>query len=108
MLRARPSVRPDFVILFGLMLGYSAPLRALPARSPACRWRCCADDARGHRLETVIEALVDGARNTLSVAMACACAGIVIGVVTITGLGIVFTQFVVGPGAELAAARRWC
>ena len=29
------------------------------------------------------------------VAMACACAGIVIGVVTITGLGIVFTQFVV-------------
>ena len=28
--------------------------------------------------------------------MACACAGIVIGVVTATGLGIVFTQFVVG------------
>jgi len=27
--------------------------------------------------------------------MACACAGIVIGVVTITGLGIVFTQFVI-------------
>jgi TRAP-type uncharacterized transport system fused permease subunit len=27
--------------------------------------------------------------------MACACAGVVIGVVTITGLGIVFTQFVV-------------
>jgi TRAP transporter 4TM/12TM fusion protein len=43
----------------------------------------------------VIDALVDGARNTLAVAMACACAGIVIGVVTITGLGIVFTQFVI-------------
>ena len=28
--------------------------------------------------------------------MACACAGIVIGCVTITGLGIVFTQIVVG------------
>ena len=28
--------------------------------------------------------------------MACACAGIVIGVVTITGLGITFTQFVIG------------
>ena len=43
----------------------------------------------------MIEALVDGARNTLAVAMACACAGIVIGCVTITGLGIVFTQVVV-------------
>ena len=36
-----------------------------------------------------------GAKNTLAVAMACACAGIVIGCVTITGLGIVFTQMVV-------------
>jgi TRAP-type uncharacterized transport system fused permease subunit len=44
---------------------------------------------------SVLDALIDGARNTLAVAMACACAGIVIGVVTITGLGIVFTQFVV-------------
>jgi TRAP-type uncharacterized transport system fused permease subunit len=44
----------------------------------------------------VLGALEDGARNTLSVAMACACAGIVIGCVTITGLGIVFTQMVIG------------
>jgi TRAP-type uncharacterized transport system fused permease subunit len=43
----------------------------------------------------VIEALEEGAKNTLAVAMACACAGIVIGCVTITGLGIVFTQLVV-------------
>ena len=39
--------------------------------------------------------MVDGARNTLSVALACAAAGIVVGVVTLSGLGIVFTQFVV-------------
>ena len=44
---------------------------------------------------SVVDALEDGARNTLAVAMACACAGIVIGCVTITGLGIVFTQMVV-------------
>ena len=37
------------------------------------------------------------------VAMACACAGIVIGCVTLTGMGISFTQFVVGAGAEHAA-----
>jgi TRAP-type uncharacterized transport system fused permease subunit len=48
----------------------------------------------------VLEALEDGARNTLAVAMACACAGIVIGCVTITGLGIVFTQMVVALAQE--------
>jgi TRAP-type uncharacterized transport system fused permease subunit len=45
--------------------------------------------------KTVLEALEEGARNTLAVAMACASAGIVIACVTITGLGIVFTQLVV-------------
>jgi TRAP-type uncharacterized transport system fused permease subunit len=44
----------------------------------------------------IIDAMVDGARNALPVALACACAGIVIAVVTISGLGIVFTQFVIG------------
>ena len=44
---------------------------------------------------TVIEALEGGARDALSVAMACACAGIVIGVISLTGLGITFTQAVV-------------
>ena len=44
---------------------------------------------------SVIEALIEGAKNTLAVAMACACAGIVIGCVSMTGLGITFTQFVV-------------
>jgi TRAP-type uncharacterized transport system fused permease subunit len=44
---------------------------------------------------SVLEALEEGAKNTLAVAMACACAGIVIACVTITGLGIVFTQVVI-------------
>ena len=48
----------------------------------------------------IIEAFVDGAKNALGVAMACACAGIVIGVVNLTGVGIDFTQFVVGLSKE--------
>jgi TRAP-type uncharacterized transport system fused permease subunit len=47
-------------------------------------------------LPNLIAACVDGAKNCLPVALACACAGIVIGVVTLSGLGIVFTQLVVG------------
>ena len=42
----------------------------------------------------VIEALESGARNTLVVALACASAGIVIGTITLTGLGLSFTGIV--------------
>jgi TRAP transporter 4TM/12TM fusion protein len=47
-------------------------------------------------LKPIIDALIDGARNTLPVALACAAAGIIIGIVILTGLGITFTQWVIG------------
>jgi TRAP transporter 4TM/12TM fusion protein len=87
---------PILIILFGLILGYSAPLCALVAALaclPIALMR--ATTRAGIRWKNILEALDEGARNTLSVAMACACAGIVIACVTITGLGIVFTQLVV-------------
>ncbi|MEP7208562.1 MAG: TRAP transporter fused permease subunit, partial [Casimicrobiaceae bacterium] len=87
---------PILVVLFGLMLGYSAPLCALAGALsciPIALLRASTREGIGWR--SVVDALIEGARNTLAVAMACACAGIVIGAVSITGLGIVFTQFVV-------------
>ncbi len=86
---------PVLVVLFGLLLGYSAPLCALAGALtciPVALLRATTRAGIGWR--NVLEALVEGARNTLAVAMACACAGIVIGCVTITGLGITFTQVV--------------
>ena len=47
-------------------------------------------------MTNVLEAMMDGAKNTLAVALACACAGIIIGMVALTGAGIVFTQAVLG------------
>ncbi len=87
---------PIFIILFGLFLGFSAPLCALVAAIsclPVALMRKLTRE--GITWTTVIQALEEGARSALSVAMACACAGIVIGCVTITGLGIVFTQVVI-------------
>jgi len=43
---------------------------------------------------TIIKALEESAKNTLGVAAACACAGIVIGVINLTGLGLKFTSIV--------------
>ncbi len=44
----------------------------------------------------ITSAMMDGARNTLPVAVACAAAGIMIGITILTGFGITFTQWVVG------------
>jgi len=93
---------PILVIFVGLILGYSAPLCALVGALICMPIALLKHSTRaGLTWRNVLEALEDGARNTLSVAMACACAGIVIGCVTITGLGIVFTQFVVGLSQNL-------
>jgi len=87
---------PLVIILIVMYSGYSAPMAALAgvlSCFPVAALR--ASTRHNVTLMNVIDALHDGARNALTVALACACAGIVIGVVTLSGLGIVFTQFVV-------------
>jgi len=46
------------------------------------------------------DALEDGARNALAVAAACGCAGIVIGVIALTGSGLQFTSLVLAAAKE--------
>jgi TRAP transporter 4TM/12TM fusion protein len=87
---------PVLSILTVMYSGYSAPLSALVGMLLCFP---CAALRRSTRqyvtVGNILSAFADGAKNALGVALACACAGIVIGVVTLSGLGIVFTQFVV-------------
>lgn len=88
---------PIAIILGGMIMGYSAPYCALAgtlACFPVALMR--ASTREGLRWDLIPEALEDGARNTLSVAMACACAGLVIGSITLTGLGLTFTNWLIG------------
>jgi TRAP transporter 4TM/12TM fusion protein len=88
---------PVLIILYVLYAGYSAPMAALLgtlACFPVALLR--ASTRQYVTIGNILEAMVDGAKNALGVALACACAGIIIAVVTLAGLGIVFTQFVVG------------
>ncbi|MBZ0139796.1 MAG: TRAP transporter permease [Pseudorhodoplanes sp.] len=88
---------PVLTILAVMYSGYSAPLAALAGTLACFPVAALRRVTRGYVTgDNIVGALVDGARNALGVALACACAGIVIGVVTLSGLGIVFTQFVVG------------
>lgn len=87
---------PVVCILIVMYSGYSAPLSALAGTLACFPVAALRKSTRHHvTLENVIAACVDGAKNALPVALACACAGIVIAVVTLSGLGIVFTQYVV-------------
>ena len=85
---------PVIVLLTLLVYGFTPTYGAIIATialvgiswlrpSTGLHWRTC------------LEALRDGATNTVPVAMACACAGIVIGIVLQTGLALRFTAFLV-------------
>jgi TRAP transporter 4TM/12TM fusion protein len=88
---------PVLTILAVMYSGYSAPLAALAGTLACFPVAFLRASTRGNvRFWVIIDAMIDGARNALGVALACASAGIIIGVVTLTGAGIVFTQFVVG------------
>ena len=87
---------PILIVLGGMSLSFSAPLCALVGAVsclPVALLRKSTREGIGWR--TVLESLQGGARDALGVAMACACAGIVIGVIALTGLGISFTQAVI-------------
>ena len=86
---------PLVVIVAVLLAGYSAAFSALCGIGsviPTTWLR--ASTRKTFTLRAIIEALESGARNTLVVALACACAGIVIGTITLTGLGLAFTGVV--------------
>lgn len=86
---------PVFGILFMMYSGYSAPLCAFIG-TILCFPVAALRKSTRHMATwaNFLDALADGARNAVPVALACATAGIIIGSITLTGLGIVFTQLV--------------
>ncbi len=87
---------PILLVLFGMILGYSAPLCALVGALsclPVAMMRRTTRE--GLKFHLIWDALEDGAKQALGVALACATAGIVIGVIALTGIGISFTALIV-------------
>lgn len=88
---------PILTILGVMYSGYSAPMAAFWGTLACFPVAALKASTRGNvTLYNVVDALIDGAKNALAVALACACAGIIIGIVTQTGVGLTFTQAVVG------------
>ncbi|WP_418315015.1 TRAP transporter permease [Piscinibacter sakaiensis] len=86
---------PLVVIIAVLLAGKSAALSALLGIASVVPTTWLRKSTRGtFTPKAIVEALEAGARNTLVVALACASAGIVIGTITLTGLGLTFTGVV--------------
>ncbi len=86
---------PLVIIVATLLSGYSAPFAALCGIASVIPTALLRKSTRQYvHLENIVTALEVGARNTVTVALSCACAGIVIGVIFLTGLGLEFTDLV--------------
>jgi TRAP transporter 4TM/12TM fusion protein len=86
---------PLVIIVAVLISGYSAPFAALFGILSVVPVALMRKSTRSEiNLKGIIDALDSGARGALSIAAACACAGIVIGAIAQTGLGLTFTSFV--------------
>ena len=81
-------IHPDPSVLFASCAAIRLPCARWRGFAVACRLRCCARRRAPVSLAQCHRGLDEGARNTLS-SHGLRCAGIVIGCVTITGLGIV-------------------
>ena len=87
---------PLVVIVGVLVAGYSAPYAAtlgLLSVIPVTLMRKSTRHEMSFRL--VSDAIQEGIRNSLQVATATACSGIVIGIISLSGIGIDFTTFVI-------------
>jgi TRAP transporter 4TM/12TM fusion protein len=67
-----------------------------------CAWYVLRDDAGKERLVDILDAFVAGAKYAIAVGAAAATVGIIIGIVTLTGVGFKLSSIITGLAADLA------
>jgi len=89
-------VFPVFVLLFFLFYLDASPMRAgifsLFATIAVSLFR---KKNRLIKLDRLATAIIEGIRNAVPVAIACACAGIVVGITTLTGIGLTLSSLII-------------
>lgn len=87
---------PIFVLVIFLALGYS-PVKAVFWSILLIVGVSWLGKKKENRMtpRLVVRALIEGGLGAVEVAAACACSGIVIGIIAITGIGLVFSSFVI-------------
>lgn len=89
------QVLPLVVIIATLFSGYSPAMAAFYGILSLLPTVMLRRTTRAEfRFSLLLEGLYDGVRNAIQVALACACAGIVVGVIVHSGLGLEFTSVI--------------
>lgn len=78
---------PQYAALWGIVSVVPAALLRASARTRAI-------------IRVVFDALTEGAINAVLIAMACASAGVVVGIINVTGLGLSFTNALIGVAGD--------
>ncbi len=84
---------PLVVIVYFMMVGYTPMYACIYATLSVVLIALLRKETR-MGITKILKALEFGAKNMLPVAAACACAGIIIGVINLTGLGLKFTSLI--------------
>jgi len=90
------------VIIVVLIIGYTPMYAAFLAILSVLGLSFLRPETRMSPVE-ILSALEDGATKSVPVSVACACAGIIIGCVFVSGLGLKFTNLII----DIAAGRLW-
>ncbi|WP_274425262.1 TRAP transporter permease [Chelativorans sp. YIM 93263] len=103
-------VLPIFLLIGMLMMGFTALFSAFFSTIGVVVISALRSHTR-MGLVDIADAMVIGARNTISTAIACAAVGFIVGAVALSGVGLIFTQSIIGladgallPALLLAAA----
>ncbi|MCP8939733.1 TRAP transporter fused permease subunit [Alsobacter sp. SYSU M60028] len=99
---SRQAVRLAFWIGFALLTAWSMTVSVAAVLAVVALLVLANLPRREGRamLASCVEAMADGARQALPVGLACALVGIVIGTMTLTGVGSIFGNWLVGIGKE--------
>lgn len=95
-LRGRGYLILPVILLIALIVsGYSAIKSAAYAMALILILDVIFSKDRKHMPKKFLEAVAKGMRSMISVAAACACAGIIVGVISLTGIGTKFSSFMI-------------
>ena len=84
---------PFILVIYLICAGYSAVFSGFWGIASTFIVAQCRKTTRMSARD-VLEALIEGAKRSVSVAVACACVGFIIGIVTLTGIGITLGNYI--------------
>lgn len=92
------SIIPLFILIIMIVMGYGAMYTALFATGFAIALSFLNKHTR-MSLKAIVQSLIKGCKGVMSIATACAAAGCVIGIISLTGLGLKLSSLIISVSA---------